>query len=188
MSTATPWISFVACEFLDARFQMKLVFHSAFVLLLSAAPVFAQQSAAPKNAGLPSSRGQLSAAVSEPVASVRTIGVSAEKLKIVGVPNAGKISDVLIRGAQPSLQGLTELKKLGVTTIVDLRGNRGEVNWERLNSEALGMHFVNIPILGWSSPGDVQVAQFLKLFAETNQKIFVHCRFGEDRTGVMVAA
>ena len=114
---------------------------------------------------------------------------SAERLDLVGIHNAGKVSDVLYRGAQPSQEGLAELKKLGVTTIVDLRGNRGPVEWERGRAEALGMHFVNIPVGGMSVPSDAQVAQFLKLFRDdSNQKIFVHCYYGADRTGVMVAA
>ena len=168
---------------------MKRLLYTASVVLAIAAPVFSQQSAASNNAASASADAKIGrAAASQPVISVRGIAAPAEKLKIVGVPNAGKISDVLMRGAQPSTQGLAELKKLGVTTIVDLRGNRREVNWERSQAEALGMRFVNIPVLGWSSPGDAQVAQFLKLFDSTNQKIFVHCRFGEDRTGVMVAA
>jgi protein tyrosine phosphatase (PTP) superfamily phosphohydrolase (DUF442 family) len=171
----------------DIRKPMKHLSYSIFVLLVIASPAVSQQSDAAKNAAFPASGGQITASIPQPTASIRAIGVPAEKLKIAGVPNAGKISDVLFRGAQPSMQGLAELKKLGVSTIVDLRGNRGEVNWERQQSEALGMRFVNIPVLGWSSPGDVQVAQFLKLFDDANQKVFVHCRFGEDRTGLMVA-
>ena len=118
-----------------------------------------------------------------------SFGAPAEKLKIAGVPNAGKISDTLFRGAQPSPQGLAELKKLGVTTIVDLRGNRGPVAQERAQAEALGLHFVDIPMSGWSAPSTAQVAQFLKLVqSDPGQKIFVHCYYGADRTGVMIAA
>ena len=43
-------------------------------------------------------------------------------------------------------------------------------------------------IAGWSPPTDAQVAQFLSLFRDDpQQKVFVHCRFGDDRTGVFVA-
>src|SRR6266404_2441233 len=73
-----------------------------------------------------------------------SFGAPAEKLKIAGVPNAGKISDVLFRGAQPSAQGLAELKKLGVTAIVDLRGSRRPVNREREQAESLSMYFIDI--------------------------------------------
>jgi tyrosine-protein phosphatase SIW14 len=133
---------------------------------------------------------QIAASVpAQPAIARASFGAPAEKLKISGVSNAGKISEVLLRGAQPSAQGLAELKKLGVTTIVDLRGNRGPVARERALAESLGMRFVDIPVSGWSPPANAQVAEFLKLFeASGTQKIFVHCYFGSDRTGVMVAA
>jgi protein tyrosine phosphatase (PTP) superfamily phosphohydrolase (DUF442 family) len=129
------------------------------------------------------------AAPTQPGLASASFGAPAEKLKIAGVPNAGKVSDVLFRGAQPTEQGLAELKKLGVTTIVDLRGNRGPVSREREQAESLGMRFIDIPVNGWSAPSNAQVAEFLKLFQQDpTQKIFVHCYFGRDRTGVMVAA
>ena len=125
----------------------------------------------------------------QPATASASFGAPAEKLKLAGVPRAGKVSDVLFRGAQPSAQGLAELKKLGITTIVDLRGNRGPVAFERRQAETLGMRFIDIPVLGWSTPSNEQVAQFLKLFKDDpQQKIFVHCYYGEDRSGVMVAA
>ena len=44
-------------------------------------------------------------------------------------------------------------------------------------------------VSGWAPPTDEQVAQFLALFRDDpRQKVFVHCRFGDDRTGVFVAA
>jgi tyrosine-protein phosphatase SIW14 len=112
-----------------------------------------------------------------------------EKLPIPGIHNAGRINDRLYRGAQPKEQGLTELKKLGVTTIVDLRGEDAEkIAWERKHAGSLGMRFVHIPVSGWSPPTNEQTAEFLSLFRDdTNQRIFVHCRFGDDRTGVFVA-
>ncbi len=113
-----------------------------------------------------------------------------QKLHLAGIPNAGKVTDVLYRGAQPKEVGLSELKMLGITTIVDLRGeNREKVAWERKRAESLGMRFVHIPVSGWSPPTDEQVAQFLSLLHDNpGQKIFVHCRFGEDRTSVFIAA
>jgi tyrosine-protein phosphatase SIW14 len=111
-----------------------------------------------------------------------------EKLKIRGVPNPGKINDGLYRGAQPNEQGLEELKKLGITTVVDLRAeDRRKLEWERQQAEKLGMRFVHIPIAGFAAPTNEEVAQFLSLFSDPQQKIFVHCLMGEDRTGVFVA-
>lgn len=112
-----------------------------------------------------------------------------EKLRIAGIHNAGKINDTLYRGAQPKQAGLEELKKLGVTTIVDLRrDDPHKADWERREAAALGMRFVYIPVSGWAPPSDQQVAEFLGLFREDPKpKVFVHCRFGDDRTGIFVA-
>ena len=128
-------------------------------------------------------------ASAEPPAPPAVQTLHGEKLHIAGIHNAGKINDVLFRGAQPKGTGLTELKKLGITTIVDLRGeDREKYKWEREESESLGMRFVHLPVSGWSPPSDEQVAQFLALFRDDpRQKVFVHCRFGDDRTGVLVA-
>jgi tyrosine-protein phosphatase SIW14 len=127
--------------------------------------------------------------VSQPSAPSFTQPVLGQKLHLPGIPNAGKISEVLYRGAQPREVGLSELKILGINTIVDLRGeDREKISWERKHAESLGMRFVNIPISGWSPPTDEQVVQFLSLLRENPaQKIFVHCRFGDDRTGVFTA-
>jgi len=141
------------------------------ILLVLPFPLFAQ-AAAPASAPpiFPSAYGQ--------------------KLHLAGIPNAGKVTDVLYRGAQPKEVGLSELKMLGITTIVNLRGeDRERVAWERKRAESLGMRFVHIPVNGWSPPTDEQVAQFLSLLHDNpGQKIFVHCRFGEDRTSVFIAA
>lgn len=152
-------------------------FCAAFLLLTTVCPTRAQGAQIVANAP------------PQPEVARASFGAPAEKLKLAGVHNAGKVSDVLLRGAQPSAQGLAELKKLGVTTIIDLRGSRRPVAWERAQAEALGMRFINIPVRGWSPPRNAQVAEFLKaLQQDPAQKIFVHCYYGEDRTGVMVAA
>lgn len=112
----------------------------------------------------------------------------AQKISVAGLPNAGKISEALFRGAQPTAAGLTQLKQLGIATIVDLRGGL-DVVLERKRAEALGFRFIDIPVSGWAPPSDEQVAQFLSLIHDSQgEKIFVHCRYGGDRTGVMIAA
>src|ERR1700674_4014274 len=63
-----------------------------------------------------------------------------QKLSVPGVPNAGKINDRFYRGAQPAAQAFAELKKLGVTTVVDLRSeDRKTIDWERQQAESQGM-------------------------------------------------
>ena len=80
---------------------------------------------------------------------------------------AGKINEVLFRGAQPKESGLAGLKKLGITTVVDLRGeDREKYEWERKEAESLGMRFVHLAVSGWAPPSDEQAAQFLALFRD----------------------
>jgi protein tyrosine/serine phosphatase len=112
-----------------------------------------------------------------------------EKLRLPGLPNGGRVNEVLYRGAQPHTAGIPELKKLGITTIVDLRGENPALrDSEKLQAESLGIRFVSIPVSGWAPPSNDQVAQFLALFRNhSREKVFVHCRFGDDRTGVFVA-
>jgi tyrosine-protein phosphatase SIW14 len=114
----------------------------------------------------------------------------AQKISINGVPNAGKINDHLYRGAQPSLASLAALKKLGVTTVVNLRREDARsVAAERQQVEALGLHFVHIPVGGFSAPTNAQIIQFLSIFRDhPAETVFVHCHYGEDRTGVFIAS
>jgi protein tyrosine/serine phosphatase len=113
-----------------------------------------------------------------------------EKLRIEGVPNSGKINEHLFRGAQPRDPGLLELKKLGITTIVNLRDeDSAKISWEEKRAKSLEIRFVHIAVNEWSPPTNEQIAQFLSLFRDNPQeKVFVHCHFGEDRTGVFVAS
>ncbi|HUN64370.1 MAG TPA: protein tyrosine phosphatase family protein [Candidatus Sulfotelmatobacter sp.] len=114
----------------------------------------------------------------------------AEKISIPGIRDAGKINDYLYRGAQPKESALKELKQLGITTIVDLRGERhGLMETERKNAQALGMEVVNLPGNGWSPPTDQQIAQFFEIMQTTpRRKVFLHCWLGGDRAGIFIAA
>jgi len=112
------------------------------------------------------------------------------KLHFAGVPNAGKINDHLYRGAQPALSSFSALKSLGVTIVVNLRREHSEtVEAERQQVEAAGLRFVGIPVGGFSAPTNQQIIQFLSIFRDhPEDTVFVHCHYGEDRTGVFVAS
>jgi tyrosine-protein phosphatase SIW14 len=112
----------------------------------------------------------------------------AKKEKLAGVANFGKVTPMLFRGAQPSSDGVEGLARLGVALVVDLR-DKNERAEEREKQEvtAAGMTFVAIP---WDCrrPTDEIVARFLQLLrSNPGKKIFVHCEYGVDRTGLMIA-
>jgi protein-tyrosine phosphatase len=115
---------------------------------------------------------------------------SAQKISLPGIPDFGKVNDFLYRGGQPKGDGVEQLKKLGIDTIVDLRGElRGVVENERQRAEALGIRFLNLPGSGWATPQDEQIARFFVLLREQPRRtIFIHCWLGGDRSGMFIAA
>ena len=110
----------------------------------------------------------------------------AKKLKLTGVPNFGKVTPFLYRGAQPSRQGFQGLAAMGIDIVVDARLSHKSSEKKIVN--AAGMQYVSIP---WHCmfPKDKAIAKFLAVVRENpKKKIFVHCRLGDDRTGMMVAS
>jgi hypothetical protein len=92
----------------------------------------------------------------------------AEKISVPGISDFGKVNDFLYRGAQPKEEGIDALKKLGIDTIFDLRGERrGLMEKERKHAESLGMHLINLPGYGWTSPKDEEIARFFSHFARS---------------------
>lgn len=105
---------------------------------------------------------------------------------VKGVPNFGEVTPNLYRGALPDATGYTSLKEIGVDIVVDLRGGSGDK--EKAGLKKLGIEYVSIPS-HCPFPSDDSYAKFLRVIRENRgKKIFVHCRLGEDRTGMAVAA
>jgi hypothetical protein len=101
------------------------------------------------------------------------------------IPDFAEITPTLYRGAQPRKHGFEALAKMGVQIVVDLRGDR---DGERKEVTSLGMQYLP---MHWecSFPKDRIFAEFLTLIRKNpGKKIFVHCRVGDDRTGMMIAA
>ncbi|MGA7290241.1 MAG: dual specificity protein phosphatase family protein [Terriglobales bacterium] len=109
-----------------------------------------------------------------------------EKRRITGVDDFGEVTPRLFRGAQPNRAGFRALKEMGIDIVVDTRGNRSKSEGKEVRR--LGMRYVAIP---WHCPfpHDETFAKFLRLMRESrDKKVFVHCRLGDDRTGMMIAA
>ena len=104
----------------------------------------------------------------------------------VNIKNFGQMDDRFFRGGQPKEDQYHELAALGIKTIIDLREDPEE--YEKRSVEALGMRYVNIPMIAKKYPEAAQVEQFIKLVDDPETgKFFVHCAGGRHRTGVMGA-
>jgi tyrosine-protein phosphatase SIW14 len=109
----------------------------------------------------------------------------AHKATLAGVPNFGEVSPTLYRGGHPTEAGFERLAELGIKIVVDARG--GPSKSEQKQVTKLGMQYVSIP---WRCfhPQDQRIARFLAVLHENRgKKVFVHCRMGDDRTGLMIA-
>ncbi len=116
------------------------------------------------------------------------IGPPAEHLTLEGVENFARIGQTLYRGAQPKSFAYNELKNIGVAIVVDFREEKSEIASEKRAVEGTGMQFVSLPWTASHGPVSEEVTSFLNLVrANPDKKIFVHCRRGADRTGLMVA-
>src|SRR3974390_633074 len=100
-----------------------------------------------------------------------------------GLANFYEVTPNLYRGAQPSIEGMKELKAMGVKTVLNLRTfhsdnslvSSGELKLARLHMKP------------WHAE-DEDVVAFLKIASDTNNlPLFVHCQRGADRTGMICA-
>ncbi len=100
-----------------------------------------------------------------------------------GVPNFYRVSDSLYRSAQPTADGMKNLKKMGVETVVNLRSFHSDRN----EIGVTGLAYEHIYMKTWY-PKQNEAVRFLQIV--TNPKrtpVLVHCQHGADRTGTMIA-
>lgn len=108
----------------------------------------------------------------------------ATPIDATGAPNLHRVSNSLYRSAQPSAEGMRNLERLGIKTVVNLRSfhsDRNELAGTKLAYEHLWMK-------AWH-PEEKEVVQFLQIVLdEPRTPVLVHCQHGADRTGTLCAA
>ena len=101
----------------------------------------------------------------------------------IKIKNFGQMDENYYRGAQPMPDDYASLAAMGIKTIVDLRND--PTDYEKANAEAAGIKYINIPMSGWKSPKDADVAKVVGILNDdSNGKVFVHCKAGIHRTGI----
>jgi tyrosine-protein phosphatase SIW14 len=103
---------------------------------------------------------------------------------VPGIHNFHQVNEHVYRGAQPSGQGFAGLAKIGIRTVIDLRGEKSE----QAAVEGAGMHYVRLHWNGYKAPDEAQMNAVLALLNDNAAwPVFVHCRRGADRTGTAIA-
>ena len=100
-----------------------------------------------------------------------------------GVPNLHQVSTNLYRSAQPTANGLRNLKRKGIETVVNLRSFHSDR--DKIGDTGLG--YEHIYMKAWH-PERKEVIRFLQIVTNPNRApVLVHCQHGADRTGTMCA-
>ena len=107
----------------------------------------------------------------------------ARKIEKPGLPNLYQVTTNLYRGAQPTSEGMKQLKALGVKTVINLRSYHSDKD----EASGTGLKSVRFTTQPWDADNK-DVVTFLKVMADTNNlPAMVHCQRGADRTGMMCA-
>ncbi len=104
-------------------------------------------------------------------------------VELPGCPNLYRLTPDVYRGAQPSAEGMRQLAKLGIKTVISLRAFHDDED----EVEDTGLVREQIRFKTWHAE-DEDVVRFLALVADpANRPVFIHCQHGSDRTGTMCA-
>lgn len=109
----------------------------------------------------------------------------AQPMPVTGVPNCYKVSDDLVRGDEPSVNGLKRLQKMGVRTSVCVRS--WGVHGTESRAKEAGLEYRQIYMVAWA-PTEEDIVEFLRIMADpANRPVFIHCYTGGDRAGLLTA-
>ncbi len=108
----------------------------------------------------------------------------AERIKVDGIDRFARMDTDVYRGASPTEEGLRALAREHIKTLICLRD---EVPYEKAAQE-LGFRIEHIPLPVFDTPKRETILRFLEIATDPSAKpVFFHCRYGEERTGIMAA-
>jgi protein tyrosine/serine phosphatase len=107
----------------------------------------------------------------------------ATPVQMRGAGNLYKVTDYLYRSEQPIEEGMRNLKKLGIKTIINLRAFYFDS--DRIRETGLRVEELSVNV--WHIE-DIDVVRVLRIIRKReNGPFLIHCSYGADRVGVMIA-
>ncbi len=107
----------------------------------------------------------------------------ATPVQLQGTANLYKVTDYLYRSGQPTEEGMKNLKKLGIKTIINLRPLYSDSD----KIKETGLRVEELSVNAWHIE-DADVVRVLRIIRKReNGPFLLHCSNGSDRAGVMVA-
>lgn len=103
--------------------------------------------------------------------------------------NLHQVTPSLWRSAQPSPGQLARARRLGIRTIVNLRGVRDCASYllEKEACARLGMTLVDFPVTSREPPSPERVRAFDAMLDAIEYPVLFHCKSGADRAGIASA-
>lgn len=107
----------------------------------------------------------------------------AQPVVATGMENFYRLDAKLYRSAQPGKTGFAALKRLGITTVLNLRDFHDDSD----EAQGLGLNLQRIEM----EAGKITVPQLvaaLRIIHQAEGPVLIHCWHGSDRTGTVSAA
>ncbi len=105
-----------------------------------------------------------------------------------GLPNFHKVSESVYRGGRAQEGGLEYLKESGFKTIINIENVDEFIKAESTEARRLGLKHISIPMEYKVDPDDAMIDRILALLQDpANFPIYLHCKHGKDRTGLVMA-
>ena len=103
--------------------------------------------------------------------------------------NFHKVSDGVYRANQPSPSHLKSYKKLGIRSVLSLRGpaNQSYALFEEEYCKKLDLNLAYTPISSSSAPAPELLINIINVMREIPKPVVLHCKSGADRAGLVSA-
>ena len=103
--------------------------------------------------------------------------------------NFHKVSDGVYRANQPSPSHLKSYKKLGIRSVLSLRGpaNQSYALFEEEYCKKLDLNLAYTPISSSSAPAPELLINIIDVMRELPKPFVLHCKSGADRAGLVSA-
>ena len=115
--------------------------------------------------------------------SAQAVGPTVES-----IPQFLQVTPDLYRGGTPGPDGIAYLAQIGVKTILDMETTDSEISLELATAAPLNIRVISKqlpPLL--VRPTDTRMDQIIDILKDrSNYPLFVHCKHGQDRTGVAI--
>jgi protein tyrosine/serine phosphatase len=104
------------------------------------------------------------------------------------IANFLQVTADIYRGARPTTSDLSGLiQNYQIHTDIDLENDSSVVASEQKAARGIGMQFLSTEIDPYTELTDAEVNGVLAQMQDTsNFPIFIHCHYGDDRTGLLV--